>query len=390
VVRVSAHDAKESEMDATSLAPAVQSHGGVIVGVDVAKTVFQLCVADARWQFIESHRLSRTQFERWFANRDVSRVVMEACGSAHHWARWLTGLGIEVVLLPARYVRAYVRRNKTDAADAAALLQAARCAGLHPVRIKSVEQQALQALHRTRSLWQGDRTRRINTLRGYCREFGIAIAQGPRLGLEQIARVLAEPRSGLPELLRPTMSLLVEEVRLLEARIGTLERELAALARRSPACTTLLSVPGVGLLTATAMVAATSGDVTHFEDARHFASWFGLTPKESSSGNRRRLGRISKQGDMYLRMLLTHGARSVLRAATVARNAGKPVEGLRAWALAVQARTNHNKATCALANKLARICYACLRDHAPYGEPARLNKKIERLSFELPSGALPA
>jgi transposase len=138
------------------------------------------------------------------------------------------------------------------------------------------------------------------------------------------------------------------------------------------------------------MVAATSGDVTHFEDARHFASWFGLTPKESSSGNRRRLGRISKQGDMYLRMLLTHGARSVLRAATVARNAGKPVEGLRAWALAVQARTNHNKATCALANKLARICYACLRDHAPYGEPARLNKKIERLSFELPSGALPA
>lgn len=377
-------------MDATSLAPAVQSHGGVIVGVDLAKNVFQLCVADARWQVIESHRLSRAQFERWFANREVSRVVMEACGSAHHWARWLTGLGIEVDLLPARYVRAYVRRNKTDAADAAALLQAARCAELRPVRVKSVEQQALQALHRTRSLWQGDRTRRINTLRGYCREFGIAIAQGARLGLEQIARVLAEPRSGLPELLRPTMRLLVEEVRLLEARIGALERELAALARHSPACTTLLSVPGVGLLTATAMVAATSGDVTHFEDARHFASWFGLTPRENSSGNRRRLGRISKEGDMYLRMLLTHGARSVLRAATAARNAGKPVEGLRAWALAVQARTNHNKATCALANKLARICYACLRDHAPYGQPVRMNKKIERQSFELPSGALPS
>lgn len=377
-------------MDATSLAATVQSHGGVIVGVDLAKNVFQLCVADARWQVIESHRLSRTQFERWFANREVSRVVMEACGSAHHWARWLGAQGIEVVLLPARYVRAYVRRNKTDAADAAALLQAARCAELRPVRIKSVEQQALQALHRTRSLWQGDRTRRINALRGYCREFGIAIAQGARLGLEQIARVLAEPRSGLPELLRPTMALLVEEVRLLEARIGALERELAALARRSPACTTLLSVPGVGLLTATAMVAATSGDVTHFEDARHFASWFGLTPKESSSGNRRRLGRISKQGDRYLRMLLTHGARSVLRAATAASNAGKPVEGLRAWALAVQARTNHNKATCALANKLARICYACLRDHAPYGQAVRLNKKIERQSFELPAGVLPA
>lgn len=377
-------------MNATSLVPAVQSGAGVIVGVDLAKSVFQLCVSDAAWRPLESQRLSRSQFERWFVNRSVALVVMEACGSAHHWARWPGSLGIEVTLLPARYVRAYVRRNKTDAADAAALLQAARCADLHPVRIKSVEQQALQALHRTRSLWQADRTRRINTLRGYCREFGIAIAQGARLGLEQIARVLAEPHGALPELLRPTCALLVEEVRLLEARIAALERELAALVRRSPACTTLLSIPGVGLLTATAMVAATSGDVTHFEDARHFASWFGLTPRESSSGNRRRLGRISKQGDMYLRMLLTHGARSVLRAASAAQAAGKNVEGLRAWALAVQARTNHNKATCALANKLARICYACLRDHAPYGQPVRLNKKIERQTFELPDGALPA
>lgn len=202
-------------MNATSLAPSAQPEAGAIVGLDLAKNVFQLCVANAAWRPRESQRLSRSQFERWFANRAVSRVIMEACGSAHHWARWLTGLGIQVTLLPARYVRAYVRRNKTDAADAAALLEAARCADLHPVRVKSVEQQALQALHRTRSLWQADRTRRINTLRGYCREFGIAIALGSRLGLEQIARVLAEPRSGIPELLHPTMVLLVEEVRLL-------------------------------------------------------------------------------------------------------------------------------------------------------------------------------
>jgi transposase len=390
VVRVSAHDAKESDMNATSLAVSVQSTDGVIVGVDLAKNVFQLCVADAAWRPVESQRLSRAQFERWFANRAVSRVVMEACGSAHHWARWLAGLGVAVTLLPARYVRAYVKRNKTDAADAAALLEAARCADLHPVRVKSIEQQALQALHRTRSLWQADRTRRINTLRGYCREFGIAIAAGSRLGTEQIARVLAEPRSAIPELLRPTMALLIEEVRLLEARIAQLERELAALVRHSPACTTLLSVPGIGLLTSTAMVAATSGDVTHFKDARHFASWFGLTPKEHSSGQRRQLGRISKQGDRYLRMLLTHGARSVLRAAAAARNAGKSVTGLRAWALAVQDRSNHNKACCALANKLARIAYACLRDHAAFDARTRLDKKIERLSFEMPTGALAA
>ena len=156
------------------------------------------------------------------------------------------------------------------------------------------------------------------------------------------------------------MQVLVEEIRLLEARVAQLERELSELAKQSPACVTLLSIPGVGLLTATAMVAATGGSVSHFKDARHFASWFGLTPREFSSGNTRVLGRISKRGDRYLRMLLTHGARSVLRAATVAREVGRSMDGLRTWALTVQGRTNHNKATCALTNKMARICYATL------------------------------
>jgi transposase len=276
-------------MNATAVFP--------VVGVDLSKNVFELAVADAQWRVVERARLTRSQFERWFANRAVGLVVMEACGSAHHWGRWLAGMGIDVRLLPARYVRAYVKRNKTDAADAAALIEAARADDLLPVRVKSIEQQALQALHRSRSAWMATRTARINTLRGFCREFGIVVSQGSRLGLEQMARQLADPASGLPELLRPTMRLLIEEIRLLETRISQLERELAQLARQSPACTTLLTVPGVGLLTATAMVAATSGEVTHFKDARHFASWFGLTPKESSSGMTRRLGRISKRGD---------------------------------------------------------------------------------------------
>ena len=167
--------------------------------MDLAKTVFQLAVADGDWRVVEQQRLTRRQFERWFANRAVGLVVMEACGSAHHWARWLNGLGIEVQLLPARYVRAYVKRNKTDAADACALLEAARCAEIVPVRVKSVEQQALQALHRTRSLWMATRTSRINALRGFCREFGIGIAQGSRLGVEQIGRVLADPHSAVPD-----------------------------------------------------------------------------------------------------------------------------------------------------------------------------------------------
>jgi transposase len=343
-------------------------------------------VADASWRVIEQHRLTRSQFERWFFNRNVSLVIMEACGSAHHWARQLNALGIDVKLLPAAYIRAYVKRNKTDAADACALLEAARCADIVPVKIKSVEQQALQGLHRTRSLWMGTRTSRINALRGFCREFGISVAAGSRNGLEQMSRVLADPDSAIPGLIRNAMKFLIEEVRLLEARINQLERELTVLAKQSPACTTLLSIPGVGLLTATAMVAATSGSVTHFKDARHFASWFGLTPKEHSSGSTRRLGRISKRGDRYLRMLLTHGARSILRAASVARAAGKQVDELRRWALDVQTRTNHNKATCALANKLARICYAALRDGEAYTcVVTRLNKKIERTAYAMPA-----
>ncbi len=200
-----------------------------IVGVDLAKSVFQLVVADGSWRVVESQRLTRGQFERWFANRAVGLVVMEACGSAHHWARWLNGLGIEVRLLPAAYIRAYVKRNKTDAADACALLEAARCAEIIPVRVKSIEQQALQGLHRTRSLWMGTRTSRINALRGFCREFGMVIAQGSRLGVEQISRALADPHAAVPTLIRGTMTLLVEEIRLLEVRIAQLERELSAL-----------------------------------------------------------------------------------------------------------------------------------------------------------------
>jgi len=354
------------------------------VAVDLAKSVFEIAVADVHWKIVQRARLSRAQFERWFDNRDVGLVVMQACSSAHHWARLLQGKGIEVKLLPPKYARAYVKRNKTDAADAAALLEATRCADILPVRIKSVEQQSLQSLHRFRSGWVATRTSRINTLRGCCREFGVVISEGSRVGLEQMARVLADPASAIPWMLGASLKLLIEVVRLLEARIAQLEKELGAVAKSSSACENLLSIPGIGLLTATAMTPATGGSVAHFKSARHFASWFGLTPKESSSGGTRHLGRISKRGDRYLRMLLTHGARSVLRAATVAQRCGKPLDRLRQWGMAVQSRSNHNKATCALANKLARICFATLRDQEPY-EKARLIRKAERLSFAMPA-----
>src|SRR5215510_8458046 len=186
---------KESEMNATTVA------------VDVAKNVFELAVADGTWRVVERHRLTRSQFERWFHNRKVDLVVMEACGSAHHWARGFRDRGIEVRLLPAQHVRAHVKRNKTDAADATALLEACRASDIKPVAVKSVEQQALQG---TRSAWMSTRTRRINTLRGFCREFGLIVPEGAVRGIAQIARYLADEHSGLPALLRGPMRLLLE------------------------------------------------------------------------------------------------------------------------------------------------------------------------------------
>jgi transposase len=336
------------------------------IAVDLAKTVFQLAEADDDWQIVRTHRLTRPQFERFFANRQVKLVIMEACGSAHYWARWLASLGLAVRLLPPRHVRRYVLGNKTDAADCAALLEAARNPNIRAVRVKGVEQQALQALHRLRSQWMATRTQRINGLRGFCREFGIAVPRGARIGLSAIAALLADNASAIPAMLRSEMLETLQEVRSLEARIGQLERELAAMVREIPACQRLMTIPGVGLLTATALVAAVGTDVTHFRNARRFACWFGITPKEHSSGQTRRLGRISKAGPRYLRMLLTHGARSVLQAAARTRTSGRECTGLHRWALKLDERTHRNKATCALANKLARICFASLRSHQPF------------------------
>jgi transposase len=335
------------------------------VAVDLAKSVFQVAIADDQWRVIGRERLTRGQFERWFANRAVKRVIMEACGSAHHWGRWLRARGIEATLLPAQYVRAYVKRNKTDAADACALWEAARACDIKPVAVKSVEQQAFQGLHRAREAWKSTRTRRINTLRGFCREFGLVVPEGAVTGIAQIARLLADEQSAIPAMLRGSMRLMLEEIRLLEARIGQLEQHLGEVARQSPACEALLTVPGIGLITSTAMVAAV-GDPRSFNCGRRYASFLGLTPREFSSGEHRYLGRISKRGDRYIRMLLVHGARSVLRSATVATRVGRPVDKLKSWALAVQARTNHNKAACALANKLARIAWAVWVKHENY------------------------
>jgi transposase len=268
-----------------------------------------------------------------------------------------------VQLLPAQYVRAYVRRNKTDAADAGALLEAARCAEIHPVPVKSIDQQLIQQLQRLRSQCMGTRTARINFLRGALREFGVSIPVGARRGISAIRQALAEDRA--PAVLSSFIEETLTEIAALEQRSLRIERELAHLTREDPIVQQLLAIPGVGLLSASALRAAIV-DIQRFPSGRHLASWLGLTAREYSSAERHRLGRISKRGDVYLRTLLIHGARAVLNASRSAAQRGRTLDRLRSWAVLTERRCGYNKTTVALANKLARIVWATWKHQRPF------------------------
>jgi transposase len=282
---------------------------------------------------------------------------MEACGTAHYWGRRCQARDLRPRLLPVQYVRPYVRRNKTDRTDTEAMLEAARCGDIRPVPVKTVEQQTLQALHRVRTQWQAARTARINVVRGLLREQGLPVPVGARTVLARVAAILEDAEVALPDLLRHTVALVVDEIRGLEHRIATIDQQLAKVAAEHPVAQRLQQIPGVGVLTATALVGAVS-HVHAFRRGREFASWLGLTPRESSTGGRRYLGRISKRGDVYLRCLLTHGARAVLLSAQrTSRATPHRLTRLQAWAVATAARRGHNKAAIAVANKLARIIW---------------------------------
>jgi transposase len=270
-------------------------------------------------------------------------------------------MGYDVVLLPPHAVRPYVLRNKTDRTDAKALLEAYRNEEIQPVPVKSVEQHAIAALHRLRSAWMADRTARINTVRGILRELGLVIPTGARQVVPKVQECLHDHDTEIPGILKPTLAEACSEIRELERRIRSVERELTLFARSNDLVRRLCSVPGIGLLSATALVAFV-GTIQRFDTGRHFASYLGITPREWSSGSRRTLGRISKRGDVYLRMLLIHGARAVLVSAKRIQHPDR----LRAWALRVESRRGHNKAAVALANKIARIAWAVWQRQCDY------------------------
>ena len=338
------------------------------IAVDLAKSVFEVAVSQRAGKVVERHRLSRAQFSRFIAEREPATVVMEACGTAHFWGRVAGTRGHRVVLLPPHAVRPYVLRNKTDGADAKGLLEAIRNEAIRPVPVKSVDQHALTALHRMRSTWMATRTARLNTVRGLLRELGLVIPVGSRQVVPHVWALVSDADSGLPDALRPVLVEAAHEIRELETRIRAVERSLEGLASASPLVTRLRTIPGVGLLTATALVAFV-GEVHRFPSGRHLASYLGLTPREASSGLRRRLGGISKRGDPYLRMLLIHGARSVLLHAK--RKTAGETDRLRTWALDRERARGHNKAAVALANKMARIVWAVWRREQPFSTPAK-------------------
>ncbi|HEY0723461.1 MAG TPA: IS110 family transposase [Pyrinomonadaceae bacterium] len=323
------------------------------IAIDLAKSVFEVGISHDPGHVAETYRLSREQIAEFMAKQKAATVVMEACGSAHYWGRRFGAFGHKVRLLPPLYVRPYVQRSKTDRADVKGMLEASRNSAIRPVPVKSESQQQLTSLHRMRSGWMTTRTMRINAARGLLREFGFVFPVGSATITGRIRELIEDADTAVLMPLRELLHQLIVEIDELKARIKAVEKQLEALAAQTPVVALLRTIPGIGLLTSTALVGFV-GDVGRFRSGRHFACYLGLTPREHSSGSRRRLGRISKQGDVYLRTLLIHGARAVL----VAARLSAPPDRLRAWGLELQRRCGYSKAAVAVANKLARIAWA--------------------------------
>ena len=321
-----------------------------VIAIDIAKKVFQLHWVEPETGSIEQLKLKRAQVLPWFANRQAALVMMEACGGAHEWSRQLLKLGHDIRLLPPKTIRAFVQRNKTDAADARAIWTAGQQPGAKFVAVKHEAQQVVLSLHRLRAQLMKMRIMQTNELRGLLYEFGIVLPEGHRALLKELPAALQEAQSRLPAMLIDSLDEQVRRINALEADIGRIERRLSQQLRETPACKTLAEVPGVGLLTATAIVAS-MGSPTAFKDAREFAAWIGLVPRQTGTGGRVRQLGISKRGDAYLRTLLMHGARAIVRSN---RATSWP------WLAELLKRRPYSVAVAAVANKLARTIWAVL------------------------------
>jgi transposase len=336
----------------------------ITVGLDIAKHVFQVHGVDATGSTVVRQRLHRSDVLAFFERMEPCLVGIEACATAHHWARSLVALGHRVKLMPPSYVKPYVKRQKNDAADAEAICEAVTRPTMRFVPIKGEEQQGILVLHRTRELLIRQRTMLINGLRGHLAEFGIVMRQG-RSGVATLITLVKDDEHDLiPAIARDGLLAVVDQMRDANERIGLIERRIQAWHRSNEQSRRLETIPGIGLITASA-IAATVTDASLFRSGRELAAWIGLVPRQNSSGGKERLGRISKKGDPYIRRLLVIGAHAVLR---FARN-GKSTTTK--WAAALLARKPYKLAAVALANKMARIAWVLLTKNEEFrSQPA--------------------
>jgi transposase len=328
------------------------------IGLDLAKSVFQVHGVDGHGKVVVAKRLRRDAVLAFFANLAPCVVGMEACAGAHFWAREITRLGHTVRLMAPQYVKPYVKRHKNDRADAEAICEAVQRPSMRFVSVKTEEQQSTLVIHRVREALVAQKTQLINALRAHLAEFGIVAPQGAGKVAELTAVLADLEDTRVPALARSALQGLVDQLRDTERRVGELDARLVRQARENEVCQRLTTIPGIGPITATALV-ATIGDATVFESGRHLAAWLGLVPRQNSSGGKERLGGISKAGDGYLRRLLVHGARAVMRW----HGTTSP------WLAGLLERRPVNVAVVALANKLARVAWAVMARGEDYRRP---------------------
>ena len=329
--------------------------GKQVVGLDIAKHVFQLHTVDMSTGEIANVQIKRAKVLEHFVNRPKSLIAVEACGGAHHWARELTALGHTVRLLHAKIVRPFVSGNKTDATDARAIWLAVQQPGVKFVGIKTAAQQATLTLHRQRELLMKMRTMQTNALRGLLYEFGATFAQGRKAMFKDVEQTLEDLSAQLPQMVRDSLREQVARIKAMSDDILTIEKRLGLQLKADPNMQRIAQIPGVGLLTATAAI-ATMGEASAFKSGREFCAWLGLVPKQTGTGGKVRLGGISKRGDTYLRTLLIHGARSVL---THAKEPGP-------WLAQIQTRRPANVVIVAQAAKMARTIWAVTAKEQSY------------------------